>query len=257
MSCGAEHSVGLSDTGVVYAWGWGSYGNLGDGERVDRWAPVKVRLCMCLQALAHDTADLAPDSICHDLHTALIMPLHWGFSLSSNFCFRTQCRVCALCFPFAPCQFLLLFLVLGASQCRILRCVTVATPPLRCGHRAFLTGFCDKACSSFRDCAGAGHGGCEDRLCGLRLAAQHCSRQQRHGVHLRLEQVRAARARGHQVSCPPQGHHGVMQMHSTKCQSQFAMLFCHSDPAVAADKLIEASYRAVILYMRSRASSLH
>ena len=60
MSCGAEHSVGLSDTGVVYAWGWGSYGNLGDGERVDRWAPVKVRLCMCLQALAHDTADLAP-----------------------------------------------------------------------------------------------------------------------------------------------------------------------------------------------------
>ena len=48
MSCGAEHSVGLSDTGVVYAWGWGSYGNLGDGERVDRWAPVKVRLRMLL-----------------------------------------------------------------------------------------------------------------------------------------------------------------------------------------------------------------
>ena len=50
MSCGAEHSVGLTDEGVMYAWGWGSYGNLGDGERVDRWAPVKVRLsCMCRQ----------------------------------------------------------------------------------------------------------------------------------------------------------------------------------------------------------------
>lgn len=47
MSCGAEYSVGLNDGGVMYAWGWGSYGNLGDGERVDRWAPVKVRLpCM-------------------------------------------------------------------------------------------------------------------------------------------------------------------------------------------------------------------
>ena len=53
MSCGAEHSVGLSDSGVLYAWGWGSYGNLGDGERVDRWAPVKVRLPIKLQALAH------------------------------------------------------------------------------------------------------------------------------------------------------------------------------------------------------------
>ena len=76
MSCGAEHSVGLSDTGAVYAWGWGSYGNLGDGERVDRWAPVKVRLRPCLQALAHDTADLAPSSICRCLHIAPIMPLH-------------------------------------------------------------------------------------------------------------------------------------------------------------------------------------
>ena len=125
MSCGAEHSVGLSDTGVVYAWGWGSYGNLGDGERVDRWAPVKVRLCMCLQALAHDTADLAPDSICHNLHTASIMPLlafpTTGVQLvKSSFCLQSDCRSCAVCFSFAPCQFLLLFLVLGASQCKIM-----------------------------------------------------------------------------------------------------------------------------------------
>ena len=60
MSCGAEHSVGLTDSGVMYAWGWGSYGNLGDGQRVDRWTPVKVRLRVCLHALAHDIADLAP-----------------------------------------------------------------------------------------------------------------------------------------------------------------------------------------------------
>ena len=55
MSCGAEHSVGLSDKGVMYAWGWGSYGNLGDGERVDRWAPVKVRAHACMHAHAADT----------------------------------------------------------------------------------------------------------------------------------------------------------------------------------------------------------
>ncbi len=23
----------------LYAWGWGRYGNLGDGEKTDRWAP--------------------------------------------------------------------------------------------------------------------------------------------------------------------------------------------------------------------------
>ena len=42
MSCGAEHSMALTASGEVFAWGWGAYGNLGDGECVDRWSPTKV-----------------------------------------------------------------------------------------------------------------------------------------------------------------------------------------------------------------------
>ena len=36
VSCGAEHSVVATETGQVYAWGWGRYGNVGDGQKVDR-----------------------------------------------------------------------------------------------------------------------------------------------------------------------------------------------------------------------------
>ncbi len=115
MSCGAEHSVGLSDTGAVYAWGWGSYGNLGDGERVDRWAPVKVRLRMCLQALAHDIADLAPSSICHCLHIAPSMPLQvfpaLGVQLVNSSCSATACISFCSCFSMASCHLLLQFLL--------------------------------------------------------------------------------------------------------------------------------------------------
>lgn len=39
---GAEHSVIATDKGEVYAWGWGRYGNLGDGDRQDRHAPAAV-----------------------------------------------------------------------------------------------------------------------------------------------------------------------------------------------------------------------
>ena len=39
ISCGAEHTVAATARGEVFAWGWGRYGNLGDGERVDRCAP--------------------------------------------------------------------------------------------------------------------------------------------------------------------------------------------------------------------------
>ncbi|KAK9903587.1 hypothetical protein WJX75_009396 [Coccomyxa subellipsoidea] len=42
ISCGAEHSMALAGNGAVYCWGWGAYGNLGDGHREDRCAPVKV-----------------------------------------------------------------------------------------------------------------------------------------------------------------------------------------------------------------------
>jgi len=34
-ACGAEHSVALSDDGKLHAWGWGRYGNLGNGDFID------------------------------------------------------------------------------------------------------------------------------------------------------------------------------------------------------------------------------
>ncbi len=36
ISCGAEHSLVALDSGEVFAWGWGRYGNLGDGAKTDR-----------------------------------------------------------------------------------------------------------------------------------------------------------------------------------------------------------------------------
>jgi hypothetical protein len=57
MACGAEHSVALLASGEVYAWGWGAYGNLGDGEMVDRWVPVKVRCMHAWPALPPATGE--------------------------------------------------------------------------------------------------------------------------------------------------------------------------------------------------------
>jgi alpha-tubulin suppressor-like RCC1 family protein len=37
------HSVALTRDGVVWAWGLNAVGELGDGTRVDRWSPVRVR----------------------------------------------------------------------------------------------------------------------------------------------------------------------------------------------------------------------
>ena len=42
VACGAEHSVVLTDNGDVYCFGWGRFGNIGDGHRDDRHVPVKV-----------------------------------------------------------------------------------------------------------------------------------------------------------------------------------------------------------------------
>lgn len=43
IGCGAEHSLVATDQGEVFSWGWGRYGNLGDGECEDRLLPTKVK----------------------------------------------------------------------------------------------------------------------------------------------------------------------------------------------------------------------
>jgi len=42
ISAGSTHSLGLTDTGVLYAWGFGSFGILGDGTTINRPSPVTV-----------------------------------------------------------------------------------------------------------------------------------------------------------------------------------------------------------------------
>jgi alpha-tubulin suppressor-like RCC1 family protein len=42
ISAGNDHSLGLTDTGVLYAWGRGSFGRLGDETIIDKSSPVTV-----------------------------------------------------------------------------------------------------------------------------------------------------------------------------------------------------------------------
>ena len=43
---GAEHSLAATSEGVAYCWGWGRYGNIGDGETSDRCALTYRRTAM-------------------------------------------------------------------------------------------------------------------------------------------------------------------------------------------------------------------
>ncbi|GLI62584.1 hypothetical protein VaNZ11_005258 [Volvox africanus] len=42
VACGSEHSLAATEKGTVVSWGWGRYGNLGDGESQDRYLPTRV-----------------------------------------------------------------------------------------------------------------------------------------------------------------------------------------------------------------------
>jgi alpha-tubulin suppressor-like RCC1 family protein len=41
-ACGAEHSLCVTKSGKVYAWGWGAYGNLGTGSTEDECASLDL-----------------------------------------------------------------------------------------------------------------------------------------------------------------------------------------------------------------------
>lgn len=39
VSCGADHTVAVDDTGNLYTWGLGNFGNLGHGDTEDQPVP--------------------------------------------------------------------------------------------------------------------------------------------------------------------------------------------------------------------------
>ena len=43
VSAGFQHSLALGSDGNAYAWGWNSYGQLGDGTSFSRYTPVRVK----------------------------------------------------------------------------------------------------------------------------------------------------------------------------------------------------------------------
>ncbi|XP_068340725.1 ultraviolet-B receptor UVR8-like isoform X2 [Pyrus communis] len=47
-SCGARHSVILTEDGQLFSWGWNKYGQLGLGDSVDRNIPSQVSIEGCL-----------------------------------------------------------------------------------------------------------------------------------------------------------------------------------------------------------------
>jgi outer membrane protein assembly factor BamB len=44
VSAGARHSVALASDGTAWTWGWNSFGQLGDGTKTNRLAPVPVQM---------------------------------------------------------------------------------------------------------------------------------------------------------------------------------------------------------------------
>ena len=42
IAAGGAHSLALTDTGTLYAWGWNEYGQLGTGDQEDRSTPTRL-----------------------------------------------------------------------------------------------------------------------------------------------------------------------------------------------------------------------
>jgi alpha-tubulin suppressor-like RCC1 family protein len=56
ISIGGGHCVAVTDTGLVYTWGRGRYGQLGHGDDVDKIIPQPVQVCVCVCSHIHDIA---------------------------------------------------------------------------------------------------------------------------------------------------------------------------------------------------------
>ncbi|XP_010532771.1 PREDICTED: ultraviolet-B receptor UVR8 isoform X1 [Tarenaya hassleriana] len=48
LSCGARHTAVITEDGKVFCWGWNKYGQLGQGDVIDRNVPSEVRIEGCI-----------------------------------------------------------------------------------------------------------------------------------------------------------------------------------------------------------------
>lgn len=62
VSVGSEHSLAVSDDGDLYAWGYNFYGQLGIGDRIDRFRPVKINIDSVQTVACGDFFTIALDS---------------------------------------------------------------------------------------------------------------------------------------------------------------------------------------------------
>mmetsp|Transcript_53968 Transcript_53968/g.94678 ORF Transcript_53968/g.94678 Transcript_53968/m.94678 type:complete len:2213 (-) Transcript_53968:70-6708(-) len=69
IACGVDHTLAITSSGIVYAWGLGSFGNIGNGTTSDAWTPVQVKMppdTPCIQVVAgmkHSMALTAKNAI--------------------------------------------------------------------------------------------------------------------------------------------------------------------------------------------------
>ncbi|XP_028269737.1 ultraviolet-B receptor UVR8-like [Parambassis ranga] len=82
LACGSSHSVVVTETNKIFAWGNGTSGQLGDGERAVKDQPVEVRLPQELNGQADvDVVGLA----CGSRHSFIWTATGQAFSFGNNF----------------------------------------------------------------------------------------------------------------------------------------------------------------------------
>ena len=59
MAAGDNHTCFLDGAGIIRCWGWGALGQLGDGDTLNRTAPVQVEGGLRYQWLAAGATTLA------------------------------------------------------------------------------------------------------------------------------------------------------------------------------------------------------
>ncbi|KAL8565231.1 hypothetical protein ACOMHN_001129 [Nucella lapillus] len=80
VSCGASHTVAVTESGEIYAWGNGNSGQLGNGDPQVRWTPTLVSLCPPLPGGSKiRTLD------CGSRHTLVVLDNGHVVSFGNNF----------------------------------------------------------------------------------------------------------------------------------------------------------------------------